>query len=54
MKEEETPKVLLIGKKVKDAEEVYAKLKSQPRVYQINLSVWKDMEKIIKEQEEKK
>jgi hypothetical protein len=54
LKEEEIPKILLIGKKVEDAEEVYAKLKSQPRVYHLDLSVWKDIEKIIKEQEEKK
>jgi hypothetical protein len=54
MKEEEAAKVLLIGKKVKDAEEVYVKLKSQPRVYHIDLSVWKDIEKLIKKEEKEK
>jgi hypothetical protein len=54
LKEKEAPQILLIGNKVKDAEEVYAKLKSKPTIYQINLSVWNDIEKIIKEQKEKK
>lgn len=54
LKKGKSPQMLLIGKKVEDAEELYAKLKSQPAIYRINASIWNDIEKLIKEEEEKK